>query len=103
MTRDEEELVNEGLSMFAEFLTGYVVGNDAYSTFEELPENSLPVWEDQGGREIVADYGIVFLFQMYLYEKFGQEFIQYEFMNQDNGIASINCTLDAFNIQTRFW
>lgn len=99
---DEEEIVNEGLSMFAEFLTGYVVGNDAYSTFEELPENSLPVWEDQGGREIVADYGLVFLYQMYLYEKFGQEFIQYEFMNQDNGVASIESTLDAFNIQKSF-
>jgi hypothetical protein len=88
--------------MFSEFLTGYVVGNDAYSTFEELPENSLPVWEDQGGREIVADYGLVFLYQMYLYEKFGQEFIQYEFMNQDNGVASIESTLDAFNIQKSF-
>lgn len=98
----EVELINEGLSMFAEFLTGYVVGDDAYSTFQELPENSLPVWEDQGGREIVADYGNVFLFQMYLYEKFGQEFIQYEFMNQDNGIASINSTLAAFNKQTSF-
>jgi hypothetical protein len=39
---------------------------------------------------------------MYLYEKFGQEFIQYEFLNQDNGITSINSTLDAFNIQTDF-
>jgi hypothetical protein len=99
---DEEELINEGLSMFAEFLTGYVVGDDAYSTFQELPENSLPVWEDQGGREIVADYGLVFLFQMYLYEKFGQEFIKYEFHNQDNGIASVNSTLDAFHIQKDF-
>jgi hypothetical protein len=98
----EVELVNEGLAMFAEFLTGYVVGNDAYSTFEALPENSLPVWEDQGGPEIVADYGMVFLYQMYLYENFGQEFIQYEFHNQDHGIASINSTLAAFNIQKDF-
>lgn len=99
---DEVELINEGLSMFAEFLTGYVIGNDAYSTFEELPENSLTAWEDQGGREVVADYGLVFLFQMYLYEKYGQEFIQYEFMNQDNGVSSIESTLDNFNIQKSF-
>ena len=78
---DEENFVNEGLSMFSEFLTGYIFGNDAYSTFEELPENSLVAWGDQGGREVVADYGIVFLYQMYLYEKFGQEFIQAEFHN----------------------
>ncbi|MCB9421905.1 MAG: immune inhibitor A [Ardenticatenaceae bacterium] len=99
---DEVELINEGLSMFAEFLTGYVVGNDAYSTFEALPENSLTAWEDQGGREVVADYGLVFLFQMYLYEKYGQEFIQYEFMNQDNGVSSIESTLDAFNVRKSF-
>lgn len=90
---DEENFVNEGLSMFAEFLTGYIVGNDAYSTFEALPENSLNIWGDQGGREIVADYGMVFLYQMYLYENFGPEFIQAEFHNPDNGITGINSTL----------
>jgi hypothetical protein len=99
---DEENFINEGLSMFAEFLTGYVVDNDAYSTFEALPENSLTAWGDQGGREIVADYGLVFLYQMYLYENFGQDFIQYEFHNQDNGVTSINSTLAAFNIQKDF-
>jgi len=98
----EVEVVNEGLSMFAEFLTGYVEGDDAYSTFQELPENSLPVWGDQGGPEIVADYGLVFLYQMYLYENFGLEFIKYEFMNPDHGVASINSTLAAFNIQKDF-
>ncbi len=99
---DEENFINEGLSMFAEFLTGYIVGNDAYSTFETLPENSLVAWGDQGDREIVADYGLVFLYQMYLYEKFGQEFIQYEFLNPENGISAISTTLDAFNIQKSF-
>lgn len=99
---DEENFVNEGLSMFAEFLTGYAEGNDAYSTFEALPENSLTAWGDQGGREIVADYGMVFLYHMYLYEKFGQEFIQYEFHNPDNGMSGIQSTLDAFNIQKSF-
>lgn len=99
---DEETWFNESLSMFAEFLTGYIVGNDAYSTFEELPENSLVAWGDQGGVEIVSDYGIVFLYQVYQYEKFGPEFIQYEFMNPDNGISSVNSTLDALNIQKDF-
>ncbi|MCF6277778.1 MAG: immune inhibitor A [Anaerolineales bacterium] len=90
---DEETFINEGLSMFSEFLTGYIIGNDAYSTFEALPENSLNIWSDQGGREIVADYGMVFLYQMYLYEKFGPAFIQAEFHNPDNGITGINSTL----------
>jgi len=99
---DEVNFINEGLSMFAEYLTGYIVGNDAYSTFEALPENSLVAWGDQGGLEIVADYGTVFLYHMYLYEKFGQDFIQAEFHNPLNGISSINSTLAAFNKQTDF-
>lgn len=99
---DEENFVNEGLSMFSEFLTGYVEGNDAYSTFEELPENSLTAWGDQGGREIVSDYGIVFLFQMYLYEKFGQEFIQSEFHNPANGVTGINSSLADFKKKANF-
>jgi hypothetical protein len=36
---------------------------------------------------------MVFLYQMYMYEKFGQEFIQAEFHNPDNGITSVNSTL----------
>ena len=59
---DEDTWLNESLSMFSEYMTGYVEGEDQYSTFQEYPENSLVVWEDQGGREIVADYGLVFLY-----------------------------------------
>ncbi len=90
---DEITWMNESLSMFSEYLTGYVVNEDNYTTFQEMPENSLTAWGDQGGPEIVADYGMVFLYQMYLYEKFGQEFIQAEFHNPDNGITSVNSTL----------
>ncbi len=94
---DEVSWINEGLSMFSEYLTGYVVNEDSYSTFQELPENSLVAWGDQGGTEIVADYGIAFLYQMYLYEKFGEDFIKAEFHNPDNGITSINSTLAMNN------
>jgi hypothetical protein len=90
---DEITWMNESLSMFSEYLTGYVVNEDNYTTFQEMPENSLVAWGDQGGEEIVADYGMVFLYQMYMYEKFGQEFIQAEFHNPDNGITSVNSTL----------
>lgn len=90
---DEISWVNEGLSMFSEYLTGYVVNADNYTTFQAMPENSLVAWGDQGGPEIVSDYGMVFLYHMYLYEKFGKEFIQAEFHNPDNGISGINSTL----------
>jgi hypothetical protein len=99
---DEVNWVNEGLSMFAEFLTGYAEGNDPYSTFERFPENSLTAWGDQGGREIVADYGLVFLWHMYMYEHFGQDFIQGEFHNALNDISSINDTLSTLGYSETF-
>ncbi len=90
----EVNFVNEGLSMFTEFYVGYAVGNnDAYSTFEALPENSLTAWGDQGGREIVADYGIAFLWYMYMWEHFGDAFIQDHFLNLDHDITGINSSL----------
>jgi hypothetical protein len=90
---DEVNFVNEGLSQFAEFLTGYAEGNDAYGTFEALPENSLTAWGDQGDREIVADYGIAFLWYMYMWENYGDAFIQDHFLNPDNDISGINSSL----------
>ena len=91
---DEVNFVNEGLSMFTEFYVGYAVGNnDAYSTFEALPENSLTAWGDQGGREIVADYGEAFLWYMYMWENYGDAFIQDHFLNLDNDISGINSSL----------
>jgi hypothetical protein len=99
----EVNWINEGLSMFAEFFTGYAgEDNGAYSTFEALPENSLTAWGDQGDREIVADYGNVFLFHMYLYEHFGQDFMYYEFHNPLHDISSINDTLSTVGASTTF-
>jgi hypothetical protein len=99
---DEEDFVNEGLSMFAEYLTGYATGDGQYSGFLSKPENSLVAWEDQGNIEVLSDYGQAYLFQFYMMEKFGQAFIQAEFLNPGNGITGINTTLDVFNIQKDF-
>ncbi|NIM95909.1 MAG: peptidase M6 [Anaerolineales bacterium] len=99
---DEENFVNEGLSMFSEYLTGYATGEEQYGGFLTNPENSLVVWEDQGNLEVLSDYGQAYLFQFYMMEKFGQGFLQTEFMNPDNGITGINTTLDAHRIRKDF-
>jgi immune inhibitor A len=100
---DEENFVNEGMSDFAMVLTGYgasVIGH--LEDTADYPENSLVVWGDQGDLEILADYGMAFLFQYYLLEQFGKPFIQAEFHNPDNGITGVNTTLESFNIQKDF-
>ncbi len=91
---DEETFINEGMSDLAMVLTGY--GKSVLGHLEDTathPENSLVVWEDQGDLEILTDYGMAFLFQYYLMDKFGQTFIQDLFHNQDNGISSVNSSL----------
>ena len=100
---DEENFVNEGLADFAAVLTGYgqsMIGH--LQAAADLPENSLVLWGDQGDLEILADYGQAFLFQFYMYEQFGSEFIQAEFLNPLNGISGINSTLQAFGIDMTF-
>ena len=100
---DEENFVNEGMADLAMVLTNYpqsVIGH--LNDTKNRPENSLVVWGDQGDLEILTDYGVAFLFQYYLMEKFGQPFIQAEFHNPANGITGVNTTLAAFNIQKDF-
>ncbi len=99
---DEENFVNEGLSMYAEYLTGYASGEEQYSGFLTNPENSLVVWEDQGNLEVLSDYGQAYLFQFYMMEQFGSAFLQAEFKNTENGISGINSTLDSFHIHRNF-
>ena len=93
---DEETFVNEGLSDFAEFLTGYHVALAGHiAPAAANPENSLVVWGDQGDLEILTDYGQAYLFQLYLYEQFGQEFTQALFHETGNGISGIESALNA--------
>lgn len=93
---DEENFINEGMSDLAEFLVGYGHPDSHISSAASNPENSLVVWEDQGPREILTDYGLAYLFQLYLMEQYGQTFTQALFHNADNGISGVNSSLAAF-------
>ena len=77
--------LNEGLSMFAETLTGYVnpsidpgaEGANSYAEYLGFSPASgglssrSPRWGDQGDLEILADYGAVEAFLLYLHGRFG--------------------------------
>jgi hypothetical protein len=89
----EENFINEGLSDFAQFLVGYGHADSHVNFIMENLKNSLTLWEDQSDLQILGDYGIAYLFQLYLYEQFGQTFIQKEFKNQLQGIDSVNAVL----------
>jgi hypothetical protein len=126
---DELSWVNEGMSDFAEILTGYndpslhvdEMGYDSHtqgflgwlSVFhadwnslpdDTGPENSLTVWEDQPGpAEIFEDYGFAYFFMTYMQSQgYGQSFFTAWHHNQLNSIAGLNDTLAAFGSSDTF-
>jgi immune inhibitor A len=89
----EENFVNEGLSDFAQFLVGYGHSQGHVDFFMNNLRNSLTIWGDQSDLQILGDYGIAYLFQLYLYDQYGESFIQKEFHNAKLGIDGVNDTL----------
>jgi immune inhibitor A len=90
---DEESWVNEGLSDFAELLTGYGHPDSHVQATADLPENSLVVWGDQGDLEILSDYGHAYMFMLYLKEQFGDSVLQDLFLEPANSISGVNAAL----------
>jgi len=113
--------VNEGLSMFAESLDGYtdtrlditkpgaqpqLMCFQGWGTVKGPsnpnpspcggPENSLTVWGDEGsGSEILADYGNVWSFLLYCYDRFGLPFISGLHLDGKNqGLAAVQAQLE---------
>lgn len=115
---DETSWVNEGLSMYAEALAGYVdptipVTETGFETALQCflgwgamqtpanptprpggPENSLTFWGDQGqDDEILCDYGAAESFMHFLAGRYGGEFISGLHDDDENGLASVRSLL----------
>ncbi|MDL4841747.1 M6 family metallopeptidase [Aquibacillus rhizosphaerae] len=103
---DETTWVNEGMSTFSEYLGGYGHGTGAINFLLDHPENSLVNWDEHVGAvtgpETIADYGLVYLFTLYNYEQFGQEFIREVALSELNGIDSYNAAYKANGINEDF-
>lgn len=109
---DETSWVNEGLSDYAQSLVGYVdtslppTSPDADShigCFQGyLPEsyggaeNSLTLWQDQGGPEVLCDYGAAYSMMMYLRSHYGDEFMSALHTEPANGIEGLDNVLAKF-------
>lgn len=100
---DETSWINEGMSDFAEYLVGYGASEGHVNAYEQMPSNSLINWGDQGPLNILADYGEAYIFQMYLNDRYGTEFISALFKEEKNGIAGVRQTLDDRGKETDFY
>ncbi|MEH7248371.1 peptidase M6 [Neobacillus niacini] len=102
----EETWINEGMSTFSEYLGGYGHDNSSINFYLDHPENSLVNWDDHRvaatGPETIADYGQVYLFTLYMNDKFGREFIRDLALSETQGINSVNEVLKAHGYDLDF-
>jgi hypothetical protein len=113
----ETNWVNEGLSDYAMRKTGFArpeiaagtVGSEGHvqcfygnlgSTLGGVPfggaENSLTWWEDQGGGEVLCDYGAAWSMMEYLEGQFGEAFLTALHNEDRNGLDGLQAVLDQF-------
>ena len=120
----EQSWVNEGLSDWAQTLTGYAeparpiteIGFDSHiqcflgnlgivTNANPIgrnggPENSLTLWGDQGDDEILCDYGAAYTLMEYLHGQYGTAFMSALHNENLNGLAGFQKTLTDFRTGT---
>jgi hypothetical protein len=124
----ETTWVNEGLSDFAQTLTGYV---NAAATVNERgadshiycfqgfgivqtpfnpnprdcggPENSLNLWGEGNPNAVLADYGNAYSLMLFLYDRYGADFMSALHRDGDlQGLASLDAELDAVGVSNMY-
>ena len=109
---DEVSWVNEGLSDWAQTLVGYVdpsIPPDDPAADSHLaciqgfldpdfggPENSLTLWGDQGGPEILCDYGAAYSFMEYFVSHYGESAMTALHREDAGGLEGLQNVLDQF-------
>jgi hypothetical protein len=116
---DELNWINEGISDWAQTLTGYVnpkipITQTGFDSHTQCflgwlgvqtqanpnpraggPENSLTTWGDQGDGEILCDYGAAYTAMEYFQGQFGTPFMTSLHRGDANGLAGLQESLDA--------
>ncbi|MFX0126206.1 MAG: hypothetical protein ACFFAE_21480, partial [Candidatus Hodarchaeota archaeon] len=99
-----EAWMNEGCSMYSEFLCGYGLSVDHVNAYFTTPDNSLTVWGDQGDINILADYGASALWTMYLSDHFGGADIIRQYVQSGiTGIEGVNAALAHYGYKKDFY
>jgi len=99
----DDTFMNEGCSMYAEYLCGYGIDPAYLNSYFATPDNSLTIWGDQGGINILADYGAAALWTVYLSDHYGgAATISYFVDNGVAGIDGINAALAHFGYRETF-
>jgi hypothetical protein len=99
----DDSFMNEGCSMYAEFLCGYGIDPSYINSYLYTPDNSLTIWGDQGDINILADYGAAAMWAMYLNDHYGgAATISYFVQTGIGGIDGVNNALAHFKYKQKF-
>ncbi|MHA1512139.1 MAG: hypothetical protein ACTSRX_10520, partial [Promethearchaeota archaeon] len=90
------------ISMYAEPLCGYPLAWGDIDSYLATPDNSLVDWGDQGGINILADYGNALMWAIYLSDNYGTDFLSQFVQAGIVGIDGINAALDHFGHEDTF-
>lgn len=91
---NEEAWLGEGLAELASELNGFPAGRQAtYAARPDIQLNNL----SHDPEVISSHYAASTLFVQYLYDRFGQEFMQAVVRHPENGLAGINTVLAEFD------
>jgi len=82
--------------MFAEILCGYGIPWGDINSYLYTPDNSLTEWGDQGGINILADYGCAALWAVYLNDRFGGTFLSDYMTAGIPGVDGLNAAFAPF-------
>ena len=92
---NEARWLNEGFSQLAEHLNGFAplaIAGSAMTEFLSDPDLPLPRWSFAPAR-VSRHYGASYLFAVYLYERFGLDFIRALALSPDDGLTAVEKTL----------
>jgi immune inhibitor A len=93
---NEQRWFNEGLSQLAEHLNGFqprYIGGYNVIDFLKQPDHQLNGWT-LDGFDLGSYYGAAYLFMVYLYERFGLDFIRALAASDYDGLASVQRALE---------
>jgi hypothetical protein len=94
----DDTYMNEASSLVSEPIAGYELDTGQIEWFLATPDNSLTEWGDQGGINILADYGAAFLWALYLNDHYGSTFMGDYVKNGNAGIDGINALLEPYGV-----
>ncbi len=101
---DENNWINEGLSIYAQYLCGFDVDNVSdylADTNRDITE-IVPDLEGIINEEVIKDYHKVGLFTFYMWEQYGDDFIRNLVQSDRKGIGGINVALTSVNKSETF-